>query len=142
MPQILDHFLEPAYGQVVLADQDAELPWQDALAGQPVIANPTSITVFVTDDETESPVEVEVYLGQDERPALRDLEQVYSGPLYLTNPGLLVFEPTGDEVLLQEVRDGPHDVAIYRNGYPTTHLVVIIDGYIQPPSAASVEPLR
>lgn len=128
MPQILDHFLEPVYGQVVLAGQDAELPWQDGLTGQPVRADQTSITVFVTDDETQGPVEVEVYLGTDERPALRDLEPVYTGLLQLTKPGLLVFEPTGGEVLLQEVRDGPHQVAIYRNGYPTTHLVVIIDG--------------
>jgi hypothetical protein len=58
----------------------------------------------------------------------RDLEPVCTGQLNLTKPGLLVFEPTGDEVLLQEVRDGPHKVAIYRNGYPTSHLVVISDG--------------
>lgn len=128
MPQILDHFLEPAYGQVILAGQDAELSWPDALSGQPVIADQTSITVSVTDDETQGPVEVEVYLGADERPALRDLEPVYTGRLYLTKPGLLVFEPTGDEVLLQEVRDGPHELAIYRNGYPTSRLVVVIDG--------------
>jgi hypothetical protein len=142
MPQILDHFLEPVYGQVILADQDAGLSWQDAMTGQPVSADRTSITVFVAGDDAQGPVEVEVYLGTDEAPALRDLEPVYTGQIYLTRPGLLVFEPTGDEVLLQEVPAGPHDVTIYRNGYPTTHLVVIIDGYIQPPSAASVEPLR
>jgi hypothetical protein len=128
VPQILDHFVEPLYGQVCLSDRDAELPWRDAISGQQVLANESAVVIPVADEEAERPVELEVYLGDDEAPQLRDLQPVFSGSLTLSNPGLLVFTPTGEEVLLPEIREGPHQVTIYWNGYPTSRLVVLVDG--------------
>jgi hypothetical protein len=128
MPQILDHFLEPLYGQVCLSDRDAELPWQHALGGQRVLADKSGIAVSVADDEPDGQVEVQVYLGTDEAPRLQGLQSFFNGTLYLLNPGLLVFTPTGEEVLLHEVQEGPHRVAIYGNGYPVSRLVVLVDG--------------
>jgi hypothetical protein len=41
---------------------------------------------------------------------------------------MLVFAPAGEEVLLPAIAEGPHQVAIYRDGYPTSRWVVLIDG--------------
>jgi hypothetical protein len=128
MPQILDHFFSPAYGQICLSDREASLSWDDMPADRGVLAKESSITVFVADEETEAPVEVEVYLGLDETPRIRDLKTIFNGLLNLANSGLLVFEPTGEEVLLQEIPEGIHRVAIHSNGYPASRLIVLIDG--------------
>jgi hypothetical protein len=128
MPQILDHFLQAAYGQVCLADQDAMLPADSDRTGAEVLADATAIIVSVAHDEPEDPVEVEVCHGADEVPRLTGLEPVFTGLLTLSRPGMLVFAPTGKEVLLREIAEGPHRVAIYRDGYPASRLVVIIDG--------------
>jgi|SRR5215813_1960519 len=128
MPQILDHFLEPLYGQVCLSGQGAELPWMEELSGKRVLASESAVTVAVADEEPEGQVEVEVYLGPDETPRLRGLELVFDGTLHLPRPGLLVFAPTGDEVLLPEVKDGSHRLALYCDAYPVSRLVALIDG--------------
>jgi hypothetical protein len=128
MPQILDYFLSAAYGQVCLTDQDAELPAESDPTGAEVLADPDAIVVAVADEEPEDPVEVEVYQGTDEVPRLAGFERIFTGPLTLSRPGMLVFAPTGEEVLLREVADGQHQVAIYRDGYPTSRLVVLLDG--------------
>ena len=75
MAQILDYFIEPAYGQICLSDQDAELSWQSTFNEQQVAFDETSITIAVTDEEPEHQVEVEVYLGHDEKPSLRYLSE-------------------------------------------------------------------
>lgn len=59
-------------------------------AGRGVLAKESSITVFVADEETEAPVEVEVYLEVDGTPRIRDLQTIFKGPLNLANSGLLV----------------------------------------------------
>jgi hypothetical protein len=128
MPQILDHFFSLAYREICLSDQEVELPWNGVPDSLGILADKTSITVHVTDDESGGTVEVEVYLGTDETPPLRDLRSIFDGPLHLTNPGLLIFEPTGEEVTIQDIREGLHHIAIYSNGYPASRLVVLIDG--------------
>jgi hypothetical protein len=95
MSQILDYFLEPAYGQVCLSSQDAELPWQATFDDRQVVSDETSVTVAVTDEEPVGQVEVEVYQGRDERPHLQPLQRIFSGTLNLMKPGLLLFAPTG-----------------------------------------------
>jgi hypothetical protein len=128
MPQILDHFLQAAYGQVCLADQDAALPADSDRTSAEVLADATAIVVRVAGEEPEDAVEVEVYQGAGEAPRLTGLEPIFTGSLALSGPGMLVFAPTGEEVLLPEIAEGPHQVAIYRDGYPTSRLVVLIDG--------------
>lgn len=127
MPQILDYFIEPAYGQVCLSDQDAGLPWQAAFNDQKVASDEMTIMIAVTDEEPERQVEVEVYQGHDVKPALQYLHRIFDGAINLTKAGLLVFAPTGDEVLLKEIATGPHRIKIYRDDYPTSRLVVLID---------------
>src|SRR6266568_424965 len=126
MPQILDHFLQAAYGQVCLADQDAVLPADSDHTSAEVLADATAIVVCVAGEEPEDAVEV--YQGAGEAPRLTGLEPIFRGPLTLSGPGMLVFAPTGEEVLLPEIAEGPHQVAIYRDGYPTSRLAVLIDG--------------
>jgi hypothetical protein len=132
MPQILDHFLQAAYGQVCLADQDPVLPAGTDRTSAEVLADATAIVVCVAGQEPENAVEVEVevevYQGADEAPRLTGLEPVFTGSLTLSQPGMLVFAPTGEEILLPEIAEGPHQVTIYRDGYPTSRLVVLIDG--------------
>ena len=127
MPQILDYFFDPVYTQICVSDQDGDLIGMTAVNGRQVFVNESAVVVAVTDEEPESQVEVEVYLGPDELPGLEDLEQVFDGRLYLKSPGLLVFAPTGDEVLLDQVEDGFHQLAIFRDGYPAHRLVVVLD---------------
>jgi hypothetical protein len=127
MPQILDYFIEPAYGQVCLSDQDAGLSWQDTFNKQQVASDETSITIAVADEEPEHQVEVEVYQGDDDKPPLQYLYRIFDGVINLTSAGLLVFAPTGDEVLLKEVASGSHQIEIYRDRYPTSRLVILID---------------
>ena len=127
MPQILDYFIVPAYGQVCLSDQDAELSWQAGFNDQHVASDETAIMIAVTDEEPEREVEVEVYLGADGKPLLQYLLPTFDGAINLAKDGLLVFAPTGDEVLLEEITAGPHRVKVYRDGYPTSRLVVLID---------------
>jgi len=50
MPQILDHFLQAAYGQVCLADQDAVLPADSDRTSAVVLADATAIVVCVAGD--------------------------------------------------------------------------------------------
>jgi hypothetical protein len=100
MAQILDYFIEPAYGQICLSDQDAELSWQSTFNEQQVAFDETSITIAVTDEEPERQVEIEVYRGHDEEPPLQYLQRIFDGIINLTRAGLLVFAPTGDEILL------------------------------------------
>ena len=128
MPQILDHFLQAAYGQVCLADQDAVLPADSDRASAQVLADATAIVVCVAGQEPENAVEIEVYHGAGEAPRLTGLEPVFTGLLALSQPGMLIFAPTGEEVLMPEIPQGPHPVAIYRDGYPASRLVVLIDG--------------
>jgi hypothetical protein len=128
VPQILDYFLEPAYGQVCLSDQDAELSWPSPCNNQHVVSDEMSITVVVADDERRGQVEVEVYQGADGIPRIQGLLRIFDGTLHLMKPGLLIFAPTGDEVLLHEIHEGPHNVTIYCDDYPTSRLVVLIDG--------------
>jgi hypothetical protein len=127
MPQILDYFLEPLYGQVCLSGRDAELPWQLGLGGQRVLVDASAIVLAVADDDPEGQVEVEVYLGSDGAPRVGALQPVFDGSLHLASPGLLVSAPTGDEVLLQEIEEGLHHVEIYSDGYPSSRLVVLVD---------------
>lgn len=127
MPQILDYFIEPIYGQICLSDQDAELTWHARFNDQQVSSDEMTITIAVTDGEPEFQVEVEVFQGPDEKPSVQYLHQIFSGVIHLTRAGLLVFAPTGDEVLLQEIPDGLHHVDIYRDTYPASRLVVLID---------------
>ena len=127
MPQILDYFIQPAYGQVCLSDQDAELSWQATFNDQHVASDETSITIAVSDEEVERQVEVEVYRGKDGTSASQYMERIFDGVINLARPGLLLFAPTGDEVLLKEIADGPHQIRIYRDSYPTLRLVVVID---------------
>jgi hypothetical protein len=131
MPQILDYFLDPLCGLVCLSARDAELPWQLSMGGQAVLVDASAIAVAVADDEPEGQVEVEVYLGPDEVPGVGGLEQVYDGPLHLPGPGLLISAPTGDEVLLREIGDGAHHLEVYRDGYPSSRLLVLIDRAVQ-----------
>lgn len=127
MPQILDYFLDPLYGLVCLSGPDAELPWELSAGGERVLVDASAIAVAVADDEPRGQVEIEVYLGPDEVPRVGGLEQVYDGPLHLPGPGLLISAPTGDEVLLREIGDGSHRVEVYRDGYPSSRLLVLID---------------
>jgi hypothetical protein len=127
MPQILDYFIEPAYGQVCLSDQDAELSWQATFNDQHVASDETSITIAVTDEEAKRQVEVEVYQGPDDKPPVQYLQRIFDGVINLTRAGLLVLAPTGDEVLLEEIVSGPHQIEIFRDSYPTSRLVVLID---------------
>jgi len=142
MPQILDYFLVPSYGQVSLSDQDAELSWQAIFNDQQVISDKTSIMVAIPDEEPEGQVEVEIYQGPDEKPGLQHLQRIFDGTLHLIKSGLLVFAPTGEEVLLHEVHEGSHHVAIYRDGYPTSRLVAIIDGDSQLNGSLATEDAR
>src|SRR6266568_8408747 len=103
MPQILDHFLQAAYGQVCLADQDAALPADSDRTSAEVLADATAIVVRVADQEPEDAVEVEVYQGAGEAPRLTGFEPIFTGLLALSGPGMLVFAPTGEEVLLREM---------------------------------------
>jgi hypothetical protein len=127
MPQILDYFFEPAYTQICVSDQDGDLAEMTAINDHRVFVNKSAVAVAVTDEEPESQVEVEVYLGPDQLPRLKDLERVFNGPLYLKSAGLLVFAPTGDEVLLDEVEEGSHHLAIFRDSYPAHRLIVVLD---------------
>ena len=127
MAQILDYFIEPAYGQVCISDRDSELSWRSTFNEQRVAFDETSITIAVTDEEPERQVEVEVYWGRGDKPPLQYLKQIFDGVINLTRAGLLVFAPTGDEVLLEEIPNGSHRIAIYHDGYPTSRLVVFID---------------
>jgi hypothetical protein len=140
MPQILDYFFEPAYTQICMSDQDGDLVGMSATKDGRVFVNESAVAVAVTDEEPESQVEVEVYLGPGELPRLEKLERVFEGRLYLKSPGLLVFAPTGDEVLLDQVGDGFHQLAIFRDSYPTHRLVVVLDAederYIHPGGSA------
>ncbi|HET9080516.1 MAG TPA: hypothetical protein VFO01_08365 [Trebonia sp.] len=70
MPQILDHFLQAAYGQVCLAGQDAALPADSDRVSAEVLADATAIVVCVAGEEPEDAVEVEVYHGAGEVPRL------------------------------------------------------------------------
>jgi hypothetical protein len=128
MPQILDYFLEPAYGQVCLSGHAADLSWQTPFNDQQVISDEISITVAVADEEPEGQLEIEVYQGSYEGSRLQRLQRIFDGTLHLMRSGLLVSAPTGDEVLLREIREGSHHVAIYRDDYPTSRLVILIDG--------------
>ncbi len=127
MPQILDYFIEPAYGQVCFSGQDAELSWQASFNDMHVAVDDAAITVAVSDGERDDQVEVEVYQGRGDKPPIQYLQRIYNGIITLSQDGLLIFAPTGDEVLLEEVANGYHKVEIYRDGYPTSRLVVIID---------------
>lgn len=127
MPQILDYFLDPLYGLVCLSGRDAELPWDLSAGGEQVLIDASAIVVAVADGEPEGQVEIEVYLGSDEAPRVGELEQVYGGPLHLPGPGLLISAPTGDEVLLPEIGGGSHHLEVYRDGYPSSRLFVLID---------------
>jgi hypothetical protein len=127
MPQILYYFFEPAYTQICVSDQDGDLVGVRAAEDGRVFVNKSAVAVAVTDEESESQVEVEVYLGPGELPRIEKLERIFDGRLYLKSPGLLVFVPTGDEVLLDEVEDGFHQLAIFRDSYPTHRLVVVLD---------------
>lgn len=127
MTQILDYFIAPAYGQICLSDQDAELSWDATFNEQQVASDEASVTVAVADDEPEEQVEIEVFQGPGDRPPVRYLQRIFDGVINLARAGLLVFAPTGDEILLEEIASGPHQVTIYRDSYPTSRLVVLID---------------
>jgi hypothetical protein len=127
MQQILDYFFEPAYAQICVSDQDGDLGGMTAIKERRVFVNESAVAVAVTDEEPESQVEVEVYLGPGELPSLQNFEQAFDGRICLKSPGLLVFAPTGDEVLLDEVEEGFHQLAIFRDGYPTHRLVMVLD---------------
>jgi hypothetical protein len=86
-----------------------------------------TISVAVADSEPEDRVGVEVYLGDGDRPNLQGLQMSFRGGINLTKDGLLVFAPTGDEVVLGEIGSGPHRIEIYRDSYPTSKLVVLVD---------------
>jgi len=130
MRQILDYFFEPAYTQICVSDQDGDLDGMSAINDRRVFVNESAVAVAVTDEEPESQVEVEVYLGPGELPWLENFEQVFDGRLHLKRAGLLVFAPTGDEVLLDEVEEGFHQLAIFRDRYPAHRLVVVLDAMI------------
>jgi hypothetical protein len=127
MPQILDYFFEPPYTQICVSDQDSDLDGMSATKDGRVLVNKSAVAIAVADEEPESQVEVEVYLGPGELPRLEKLDRVFEGRLYLKSPGLLAFARTGDEVLLDEVEYGFHQLAIFCDSYPTHHLVVVVD---------------
>src|SRR4051812_22953769 len=125
MPQILDYFIEPLYGQVCLSDRDAVL--SASPSGDLVISEPSWVAVAVG-DEADQLVEIEVYTGTDEHPRLQNLEPIFDGELILANHGMRLFAPTGEEIVLNEISAGRHRLALFRDGYPTTRFVVVIDG--------------
>jgi hypothetical protein len=127
MRQILDYFFEPAYAQICVSDQDGDLAGMSASGNGQVFVNESAVAVAVTDQEPESQVEVEVYCGPGKMPALDKFQRVFDGRLYLKSPGMLVFAPTGDEVLLDEVEGGFHRISIFLDSYPAHRLVVVLD---------------
>jgi hypothetical protein len=98
----------------------------DPIPGKELIR--AKLAKSVVSAEPQDAVEVEVCQGAGETPRLTGLEPIFTGLLALSGPGMLVFAPAGEEVLLPAIAEGPHQVAIYRDGYPTSRWVVLIEG--------------
>lgn len=132
MAQILEQQVYLWGGQLCLADREAELPHDVTSAN--VLVSPNAIVLRV-DEWVDEVATVQVFLGSDDDLQLSDLMELYAGPITLGSPGLLLFSPTGDEVLLQEVQEGSHEVRLYRSSGPSSRLVVLLD-----PDITSVTP--
>ena len=122
MPLILSEELAADYPEVCFADRNAALPTTPSW--DPIVWDPTSVTVQFETDEIES-ILVDVYLEDESSPD--GLNELFDGQITLMTDGLLVFVPTGDEFVLEQVTEGTHRIRLFRDPAESRRVVALID---------------
>jgi hypothetical protein len=123
MGQILERSMDVWFGQVCIADVEADLP-TEVVEGS--VSSPGAVSIPVGEPQGDAII-VQIFVGDDERPTMAGLEDVFAGDLTLTNAGLLVFSPTGDEEFVSGISEGSHHVRVLREGFPARRVVFMID---------------